>query len=84
MDVMYVCRLRSERKPAKRWLEVVFDLMRLQRVAQSGPAFEMCEDYCYYLNTGEVTTEPHKSPKYPHQSFKVHFWTTWAQILGVK
>ena len=53
---------------AKRWLEVAFDLMR---VVQSGPACEMCEDYYYYLNTGEVTTEPHKSPMYPHESLKV-------------
>ena len=60
---------------------MAFDSMR---VAQSGPACEMCQDYYYYLNTGEVTTEQHESPKYPHESFKVHFWTTWAQILGVK
>ena len=56
----------------------------LMRVDQRGPACKMCKDYYYYLNTGEVTTEPHKSPKYTHESFKVHYWTTWAQILSVK
>ena len=60
---------------------MAFDLMR---VVQSAPACEMCGDYYYYLNTGEVTTEPHKSPMYPHESFKVQIWTTWAQILGIK
>ena len=63
------------------WLEVALDLMR---VGQSGPGCKMCKDYYHLLNTGEVTTEPHESPKYPHESFKVHFWTTWAQTLGVK
>ena len=60
---------------------MVVDLMR---VVQSGPACEMCRDYYYYLNTGEVTTEPHKSQMYPHESLKVQNWTTWAQILGAK
>ena len=32
----------------------------------------------------EGTTEPHTSPMYPHELFKVQFWRTWAQILGVK
>ena len=32
----------------------------------------------------EGTTEPHKSPMYPHESFKMQFWITWAQILCVK
>ena len=59
-------------------------IVDLTRVVQSGPACEMCKDYYYYLNTGEVATEPHKSPMYPHESFKVQIWTTWAQILGVK
>ncbi len=53
--------------------EVAIDLTR---VFQSGPARKMCGDYYYYLNTGEVTTEPHKSPMYPHESFKVQIWTT--------
>ena len=53
---------------AKRRLEVVVDLMR---VVQSGPACEMCKDYYYYLNTGEATTEPHKSQMYEHESLKV-------------
>ena len=65
----------------KMWLEVAFDLIR---VVQSGPGCKMCKDYYYLLNTGEVTTEPHESPKYQHESFKVHVWTTWAQVLGVK
>ena len=46
----------------------------LMRVVQSGPAYELCRDYYYYLNTGEVTTEPHKSPMYSHESLKVHFF----------
>ena len=56
----------------------------LMRVVQSGPAGELCRDYYYYLNTGEVTTEPHKSQMYPHESLKVQMLTTCAQILGVK
>ena len=56
------------RENAKRWLEVIVDLMR---VVQSGPACKMCEDYYYYLNTGEATTEPHKSQMYEHESLKV-------------
>ena len=66
---------------AKRWLEVTVDLTR---AVQSGPTCELCKDYYYYLNTGEVTTEPHRSPKYPHESFKVQIWATCAQNLGVK
>ena len=66
---------------AKRGLEVASDLTG---VVQSGPACEMCRDYYYCLNTGEVTTEPHKSPMYPHESFKVQIWATCAQILCVK
>ena len=66
---------------AKRWLEVTIDLLR---VDQRGPACKMCKDYYYLLNTGEVTTEPHKSQMYPHESLKVQNWTTWAQILGAK
>ena len=54
------------------------------RVAQSGPASEMCKDYYYYVNTGEVTTEPHKSQMYQHEWFNVQNWTTWAQILGAR
>ena len=50
------------------WLEVTVDLMR---VVQSGPACKMCKDYYYYLNTGEATTEPHKSQMYEHDSLKV-------------
>ena len=38
----------------------------------------------YLLNTGEVTTEQHKSQMYPHESLNVQNWTTWAQILGAK
>jgi hypothetical protein len=60
---------------------VAIDLMR---VVQSGPACEMCTDYYYLLNTGEVTTEPHKSQMYQHELFNVQNWTTWAQILGAK
>ena len=56
----------------------------LIRVVQSGPACEMCKDYYYYLNTGEATTEPHKSQMYGHESLKVQKWTTWAQILRAK
>ena len=63
------------------WLEVVVDLMR---VVQSGPACEICKDYYYYLNTGEATTEPHKSQMYGHESLKVQNWTTSAQILTAK
>ena len=66
---------------AKRWLEIAVDLVR---VVQSSPACEMCRGYCYYLNTGEVTTEPHESPKYPHEPFKVQLWSTLAQILSAK
>ena len=54
----------------------------LMRVDQRGPACKMCKDYYYLLNTGEVTTEPHKSPKYPPESFKVQLLTTCAKILG--
>ena len=75
---------RSDTRPhesAKRWLEVTVDLTR---AVQSGPACELCKDSCYCLNTGEVTTEPHRSPKYPHESFKVQIWATCAQILGAK
>ena len=54
------------------------------RVVQSGTACEMWKDYYSYLNTGEDTTEPHKSQMYPHESFKMQIWTTWAQIFGVK
>ena len=60
-----------------RWLELTVDLMR---VVESGPACEMCTDYYYYLSTGEVTTEPHKSPMYPHESFKVQMWITRARM----
>ena len=56
------------RENAKRWREVTVDLMR---VVQSGPTCEMCKDYYYYLNTGEATTEPHKSQMYEHESIKV-------------
>ena len=49
------------RKSTKRFVEVAFDLMR---VDQRGPACKMCRDYYYYLNTGEVNTEPHKSQMY--------------------
>ena len=63
------------------WVEVAFDIIR---VVQRGTGCKMCKDYYYLLNTGEVTTEPHESPKYPHESCKVHFWTAWAQILGAK
>ena len=63
------------------WVEVAFDIIR---VVQRGTGCKVCKDYYYLLNTGEVTTEPHESPKYPHESFTVHIWTTWAQILGVK
>ena len=56
----------------------------LMRVDQRGPACKMCKDYYYLLNTGEVTTEPHKSQMYPHESLNVQNWTTWAQILGAK
>ena len=53
-------------------------------VVQSGPACKMCKDYYYYLNTGEATTEPHKSQMYEHESLKVQKWTTSAQISGAK
>ena len=46
------------------------------RVDQRGPACKMCKDYYYLLNTGEVTTEPHKSQMYSHESFKVQIWST--------
>ena len=69
------------RKSTARWLEVAFDLMR---VVQRGPACKMWRYYFYYLNTVEVTTEPHKSQMYSHESLKVQNWTTWAQILGAK
>ena len=71
----------AKQKTAKMWLEVAIDFMR---VDQRGPACKMCKDYYYYLNTGEVATEPHKSPKYPHESFKVQIWSTCTQILGAK
>ena len=60
---------------------MVVDLMR---VVQSGTACKMCKDYYYYLNTGEATTEPHKSQMYEHESLKVQKWTTSAQISGAK
>ena len=60
---------------------MVVDLMR---VVQSGPACEMCKDYYYYLNTGEATTEPHKSQMYEHESLNVQKGTTSAQISGAK
>ena len=71
---------------------MAFDLMRVQRGGLKWPStsrewskvVEMCRDYYDYLNTGEVTTEPHKSQMYPHESFKVQNWTTWAQILNAK
>ena len=56
----------------------------IMRADQRGLACKMCKDYYYYLNTGEATTEPHKSQMYPHESFKVQNWTTWAQILNAK
>ena len=68
-------------KDAKRLPEMEFDPMR---VDHRGPACKVCKDYYYYLNTREVTTEPHKSQMYPHESLKVQNWTTRAQILGAK
>ena len=65
----------------KMWVEVAFDIIR---VVQRGTGCKVCKDYYYLLNTGEVTTEPHKSQMYPHESLKVQNWTTWAQILGAK
>ena len=50
------------------WLEAAIDIMR---VAQRDSACKMCKDYYYFLNTGEVTTEPHKSQMYQHESLKV-------------
>ena len=66
---------------AKRCLEAAFDLMG---TVQSGPGCKMCNDSYYYLNTGETTTEQHKSPKYPHEPFKLQMLSTWAEILGAK
>ena len=65
----------------KMWVEVAFDIIR---VVQRGTGCKVCKDYYYLLNTGEVTTEPHKSQMYPHESLKVQSWTTWAQVLGAK
>ena len=56
----------------------------LMRLVQSGAACEMCKDYYYYLNTGEATTEPHKSQLYEHESLNVQKWTTSAQISGAR
>ena len=55
------------------WLEVAIDLMR---VDQRGPACKVLKGYYYYVNTGEVTTEPHKSQMHPHELFKVQIWST--------
>ena len=55
------------------WVEVAFDIIR---VVQRGTGCKVCKDYYYLLNTGEVTTEPHKSQMYSHESFKMQIWST--------
>ena len=49
-------------------LEVTIVLMR---VVLSGPACEMREDFYYFLKTGEVATEQHRPPMYPHESLEM-------------